>query len=158
MSKSQPPQKNRQQPNKDNSLQVVTQQTAFQGSIPHPDTLYQYESIVPGSADRLIKMAEEEAKHRHKLESESLNSDISARNRQLDIADQQGKAVFRSDALGQYLGAFISFASIAGCVFLALRGQPWVAVGLVGLPLAGVVRALRNQPKECIPTLPSQDV
>ena len=148
MSKNHLPQSNREHPDRDSSLQVVTHETEFQGPIPHPDILCKYERIVPGSADRLISMAEEESKHRHKLESESLSADISARNRQLDIADQQCKAVFKSDALGQYLGLFVSVASIAGCVFLALRGQPIVAAALVSLPLVGIVRALRNQPQD----------
>jgi len=154
--------KNKLQPNNrqggnEGAVQVVAQQTAFHGPIPHPDILERYEHIVPGSADRLIRMAEEESSHRHRLETESLDAEIAARNRQLDIADQQARAVFKSDSLGQCLGACISLASIAGCVFLALYGQPWVAAGLVGLPLAGVIRALRNQPKDNKQPLSNQD-
>lgn len=147
MSKSVKPQQPRQSDAKESPIQVLAQQTAYQGPIPRPDDLERYEGIVPGAAERLISMAEEEARHRRKQESEILQANISAQQRQIDIAEEQTKAVSRSDTLGQLLGAAVSLASIAGCVYLALAGQPWVAAGLVGLPLAGVIRALRDHPK-----------
>ena len=37
---------------------------AYSGPIPDPDSLSRYEQIQPGFAERIIKMAEEEAMHR----------------------------------------------------------------------------------------------
>ena len=31
---------------------------SFQGSIPHPDILKEYENILPGSAERIFRMTE----------------------------------------------------------------------------------------------------
>ncbi len=39
--------------------------TAFQGPLPHPGTLRDYETIVPGSGERIIAMAEKEQNARH---------------------------------------------------------------------------------------------
>lgn len=48
---------------------VVCQEThLFSGPIPHPDNFAQYEKILPGSADRILKMAEDQSTHRHFLE------------------------------------------------------------------------------------------
>lgn len=139
----QPPKSHNTQP----SLQVLAQQTQYQGPIPHPEDLARYEAIIIGSAERILSMAENESRHRQAQENARLNADVAAQQKQIEIAKLQTKAVFRSDMLGQMLGAAVSFASIAGCVYLAIAGQPWVASALVGLPLAGVIRALRDRPK-----------
>jgi len=128
-------------------IQVLAQETSYHGPIPHPSDLERYEAVLPGAADRLISMAEEESKHRQKQEAEILQANIRAQQRQFDLAESRTKATSYSDTLGQALGAIVSLASIAGCVYLALAGQPWVALGLVGLPLAGVIKALRSHPR-----------
>ncbi len=76
-----------------------------------------------------------------------MQANIAAQQKQLDIAERQSKSVFRSDTIGQLLGFAVSLLSIGGAVYLALNGQPWVASALVGLPLAGVIRALRDKAK-----------
>lgn len=47
---------------KDHSL--VVQATAFSGPLPPPQVLAQYESILPGSANRILSMAEKQSEHR----------------------------------------------------------------------------------------------
>lgn len=38
------------------------------GPIPHPDIIKQYEEILPGAADRIISMAENQSSHRQAME------------------------------------------------------------------------------------------
>lgn len=135
-------------------VQTVTQ--AFQGPIPPPDTLQRYDLIIPGAAERILAMAESETAHRHLQEDQAMQANISAQQKQLDIAELQTKSVFRSDTVGQFLGFAVSLLSIGGAVYLALNGQPWVASALVGLPLAGVIRALRDKVKQDSPSTPSR--
>lgn len=40
----------------------------FSGPLPHPETFKQYEEILPGSADRILTMAEEQGRHRREIE------------------------------------------------------------------------------------------
>ena len=58
------------------SSAIAQQQTIVQhqysGPIPPPDALKGYEDVCPGSADRILAMAEREAVHRHKYETEVL--------------------------------------------------------------------------------------
>lgn len=42
--------------------------TAYSGPIPPPESLEKYEQVVPGSAERILAMAEKEQEHRHKTE------------------------------------------------------------------------------------------
>jgi uncharacterized membrane protein len=41
---------------------------AHAGPLPNPETLAQYNDIIPDGADRIMKMAEGQASHRQKLE------------------------------------------------------------------------------------------
>jgi uncharacterized membrane protein len=48
--------------------QSVEVMTAFQGPLPSPDILKGFEDVLPGSAERIMKMAEKEQASRHSLE------------------------------------------------------------------------------------------
>jgi uncharacterized membrane protein len=50
------------------SMVAVETITAHQGPIPAPEIISGYEKVLAGSADRIIKMAEMEQLHRHKLQ------------------------------------------------------------------------------------------
>ncbi len=47
-------------------------QYQFSGVIPHPDILYNYDQIIPGAAERILKMAEDDAKHQREIEKSAL--------------------------------------------------------------------------------------
>ena len=46
----------------------IIRQSSFSGPLPPPQILEKYESIVPGSADRIIGMAEKQSEHRRSIE------------------------------------------------------------------------------------------
>lgn len=58
--------------------QVVSifQQERFSGPIAHPRHLREYEEILPGSAERIVQMAEESLKHRHELQNRVMQADM----------------------------------------------------------------------------------
>jgi uncharacterized membrane protein len=50
--------------------QIIASQVSFwSGPLPAPEVLREYDSVVPGSADRIIAMAERQSDHRRNLES-----------------------------------------------------------------------------------------
>ena len=49
-------------------MSVELAQSSFSGPLPPPDLLRGYDLVVPGAAERILKMAEEQAKHRQNLE------------------------------------------------------------------------------------------
>lgn len=63
------------QPNS-RSVHVISAEVEYAGPIPHPEILAGYENTLAGAADRIIKMAEEEQRHRHDQEHRMLESDI----------------------------------------------------------------------------------
>ena len=48
---------------------------SFQGPIPPPELLQQYNEIIPDGADRIVKMAEAQSGHRIELESVVIKGD-----------------------------------------------------------------------------------
>ena len=70
MSKSQLPNK----PNPHNVQQVSVSKTSFyQGQLPPPEMMERYNNIDVTFANRIITMAENEAKHSHKIENRTSN-------------------------------------------------------------------------------------
>ncbi len=45
---------------------------SYRGPLPLAEEIERYESVVPGSADRIIKMAENQQGHRHKIEDRTV--------------------------------------------------------------------------------------
>lgn len=55
-------------------IKTAVSHTAVQqwsGPIPAPDSLAKYETIIPGSAERILVMAEKEQNHRHEIEEKT---------------------------------------------------------------------------------------
>jgi uncharacterized membrane protein len=50
------------------AIQLQRQQQQFTGPLPHPDILQGYEDVLPGVAERIVAMAERQAKHRQDIE------------------------------------------------------------------------------------------
>lgn len=71
-------------------------QGEFSGPIPPPSIIEGYERVLPGSADRIITMAEKQSEHRQKMEEKM----ISAESR---------------DSL---LGVIFAFLLGVGCIYL----------------------------------------
>lgn len=123
----------------------------FEGPLPPPSLLENYDTIVPGMAARLLDQTEKETAHRHEMERMATMANVDAQRRQLDIAEYQARASFRSDAIGQAAGFVISAACAGGAIYLAITGSVGGAAVLMGLPLAGIIRALRSTPEKAPP-------
>jgi uncharacterized membrane protein len=123
------------------TLTVATQSQVHHGPVPHPDVLRGYNELVPGAAERLIKLAEDEAAHRRHLEKQAMDSNIGAQQNQLRVGEYQSKAVFRSDTIGQAAGLLVSLACIAGAVYLGINNHEVTAGVLAAIPTAAVIRA-----------------
>ena len=57
--------------NQRNGVNVISQiSQSFSGPLPPPQVLASYDQILPGCAERIIKMAEEQGLHRRAIETE----------------------------------------------------------------------------------------
>jgi uncharacterized membrane protein len=101
----------------------LSQQTAFhhEGPIPPPFILDGYEKVVPGAAERILAMAENQAGHRQKLES---------------IAVKSGA---RDSLLGLIFGLIIGLFSVACGTYCVTKGYSIPGTILGGTGLVGLV-------------------
>lgn len=81
---------------------LMMRQEYFEGPIPHPRIIREYENILSGSADRILKMAETQQAHRIELEKKSIESQLKYNKR------------------GQIFGFVIFILGILLSVFFAL--------------------------------------
>ena len=87
---------------------------SFSGPLPPPEILKKFDEVVPGAAERIIKMAEEQSTHRKDLEKKVIESDI-ARSK-----------------WGQVLGFAIAIAGLATSTLIAIYGSA-IAGGIIGV-------------------------
>jgi uncharacterized membrane protein len=85
----------------------------YQGPLPHPNILHEYDTVIPGSAERIIHQFEEQAKHRQDLERAVIHSDI------------------RDGRTGLFLGFIIGIVAIMAGTYCIAQGHS-VAGGIVG--------------------------
>jgi uncharacterized membrane protein len=98
-------------------LQAAVEVSRYSGPLPKPEDLAKYEQVLTGSADRIIRMAEQQATHRQNLE----------------------RVVVESNAAVQKWGLFCAFvialSAIVGGILLSLKGMS-------GAGLASIISAL----------------
>lgn len=103
-----------------NGNQSVEITTAFQGPLPSPEVLDGFEKVLPGSAERIMCMAEKEQEARHKTEKKLSTSGI--------IIMFTG-VIF----------AFLSIIIIGLLIYFAItKGETSVAIALSTTSLIGV--------------------
>lgn len=104
------------------SREANHQVKSFQGPIPPPDFLAEYEAITPGFADRILKMTEDQSRHRYSTETKSVDADIAIRNRMMN-----------ERRTGQYMAFLIAVLFAGSGVFLISKG-----IKIEGLIFGGV--------------------
>lgn len=108
------------------SLKAQAIEQKFSGPIPPPSFLQAYEVIVPGSANRILSMAEQNSTHSIAMDREQ----VALANRQID-----------SQATGRRYALYCFFGVIGVTFYAIYKGQSIVALGALiaeMVTLAGV--------------------
>jgi len=101
----------------------------FSGPIPPPAILSGYDNVVPGAAERILKMAEADALHQRDIERIAI------------------MATKNEVKVGQFFGLIVSLSALALAGFAVLHNQPWVATLLGGGTLVGIISAFHHTSK-----------
>src|SRR5438093_9488764 len=92
------------------SLRVIRAElwaeASFSGPLPHPDIVAKFEQVIPGAAERLLRMAEKQSNHRQSLERTVVDADI------------------RRSWAGLWTGFVIGLTGMIGSVVLGLYDHP----------------------------------
>lgn len=93
----------------------------YSGPIPNPALLKEFDNVLPGCAERIIRMAEEQATHRQLLERTVIIGDSRRANQ------------------GLWVGGAVAVLFLAGAVFLIYNGHDAAGATLGTMDLASVV-------------------
>lgn len=93
----------------------------FYGPIPPAEEIREWDEILPGSADRVLKMAEKEQRHRHEQEKRIVSYEYQWKKR------------------GQLIGAIIGIIGMGGGIVLSYLGKDISGLGALISTLAGLV-------------------
>jgi uncharacterized membrane protein len=94
--------------------------TMWQGPVPPPDQLAEYNNAAPNGASIILQMAQDQAKHRQALEGHVIPEQL------------------KQSARGQLFGLTIGLAGILGAVVTSIWGSPVVA-GLIATGSLGTL-------------------
>jgi len=104
-------------------ISVFVRESWFSGPLPAPDTLGEYDGVLPGLARRIVERWEREGDHRQGMEREIVRARI------------------RNQSRGQLIGAALAaIVLVAGIVFVA-TGKSTAGLVAILTPLAILVGA-----------------
>jgi Predicted membrane protein len=110
-------------PRTQHQVTVVRQEEMWSGPLPSPQTLSEFQALVPDAPERIFRQWEEETKHRRDYE-----------NRALD-------AFHERTTRGQWAAIVFALAALAVSAFAIGMGHSWVGGVLGGGTIATVVGA-----------------
>lgn len=110
------------------AARLSVEQHTWIGPLPAPADLAEYDSILPGAADRLISMAEDAASTQNKVLQDATSAEI-------DYAKTGQGLAF----------AITAVAFVAAIVFFAL-GNNYAGTALLSVPVVMLVRAFLRLP------------
>lgn len=113
------------------------QRYVHQGPLPDPVTLANYEKLMPGLAERVVRMAEKEQEHRHECDHARNNANMQL----IAVETERQSGIRRAEILGQKHGFWISIAAVVGALIAAWMKYPYVAIAMVSLPVMSVIKA-----------------
>jgi len=101
--------------------QIIEQ--SFSGPLPTPAILEQYDHLLPGAAERILSMAENDASHQRDIEITALNAQA------------------RENRRGQYCGVFVVVIAFATAIVALSLGHPTAASVIGGTTVVGLATA-----------------
>lgn len=130
--------------------EIIASSRTFSGPLPPPEDLAAYEEVHPGAADRILAMAERQAKHRQALESAS----VAAGNHRAMV--------------GQILATVVTLSALAVAGILAYLGHGGLGTATALVPIGALAgtfiygtqsgrRERKQQLKETLAPTPADD-
>jgi uncharacterized membrane protein len=103
------------------ALTVLARHEFHSGPIPSAAQFQAYEKTLPGSADRILAMAEREQQHRHSYDLQSMSWE------------------YIYSGAGLIFGFLVAVALVAGAVYLAINDHEVIAGAFLAVSTVGMV-------------------
>ena len=123
-------------------MEILGTRSHFSGPLPPPEIIEAYERILPGSANRILTMAEKNQDHRIEMELKKIVLDGDETKKLISSGIQRVPR-------GQWFGFIITIAFLVAATICAWVGHPFTAsiLGLGGATnlVALFLRPVANQ-------------
>ena len=113
--------------NKNNEIIASSQTVMVSGPLPSAEEFSKYEQSIPGTAERILVMAESEVKHRHEVEKIAV------------------KTTARLNTSGQILGFILSVLSLGAVGLSIFFAQPAASIAPAIVAITGLVSIFTNR-------------
>jgi len=100
---------------------VLSKVTAHRGPLPPPGMLAEYDQVLPGLAERIVRLPEKEQEHRHAMVDRALGREIKLKER------------------GQLLGFVSLILLLLFAAYLVYAGDTKAAAAVASVTIVGVV-------------------
>ena len=139
----------------------VIVQASWRGPLPPPDILRRYDEVLPGTAGRILDMAE--SRHRYQLQYAKTAQE------QEGFALETTRKVAAGDVMQGYLGVIFAFiiamTGLAGGIYLSATGrwEPGLAIrlsslaGLVGVFVYGTQARRAERRRNAVRRVPEEE-
>ena len=115
---------------------IAAKSETFEGPLPHPDILARYENILPGIADRIVRMAEAEQNARHS----AIDHDAKNKSTLVDIAAKESAGALEAQKKGQNIGLAISLVCVLCAIVCGLMDKPTIVTcAFLAVPTASLI-------------------
>jgi uncharacterized membrane protein len=108
--------------------QFFSQLEHYQGPLPHPKILQEFEQLVPGSAATIMGNFRVESDHRRSMERDESEAARGFFARQLDYRDR-----------GQKMGFVIALLGLVVAGYAFYKNEPWAGGVIAGVDLVALV-------------------
>lgn len=116
------------QPSPEQKAQIQVTQTMFEGPLPAPQILADYDKVYAGAAGIIIKEFKENSKHIRDTNQKAINAQIEKEKRGQYMAYSILIGILMVVCISLMLGN-TTFAGVSGVAFIALAAKSFVAAG-----------------------------
>jgi uncharacterized membrane protein len=124
----------------------------WRGPLPPPTELEKIEQTIPGGADRLLRIAEQDLELALRIAEQDLQmteKDLQITEKEQAHRFEDSRRRYEDSRRGQWLGWSLAAGALTAATVVSLFHASWQAsVALVGIPMLGAVQALIQGRKE----------
>lgn len=106
---------------------AYVQAASFKGPLPPPILFEHYNRVLPGSAERILQLTENEQSHRQQWET--------------SVLDAQRSDIRR----GQWMGFGLGICGIVAALVCAFLDRPYIGVASLATVVAGIATSMFNK-------------
>jgi uncharacterized membrane protein len=113
--------------------------------LPPPEFIDTYEKHHKGTMKILLDIYSEEQANRHEIEKNESDANIESMRMEHKLDNKELNLGFAGNLAGQIFSLIICLCAFVLCAYLAVKGYAWVAVSVVAIPFAGIIRAIMKK-------------